>query len=140
MARISIFETSPAALKSQNRRIFYCIQQLRQISNPLKLTSTNLENPPPAPPSGPAPDNASEMPVWLQRVFVVVYVLFCIELGLVLIMLPWTRFWFNDGLMSQWPNFQHWMQQGFVRGAVSGLGLLDIWLGVIEAVRYRDRR
>jgi hypothetical protein len=51
------------------------------------------------------------MPVWLQRVFVVVYVLFCIELGLVLI----------------------------VRGAVSGLGLLDIWLGVVEAVRYRDR-
>ncbi|HEY2496095.1 MAG TPA: hypothetical protein VGK24_03420 [Candidatus Angelobacter sp.] len=80
------------------------------------------------------------MPVWLQRVFVVVYVLFCIELGLVLIILPWTRFWFNDGWMSQWPNFQHWMQQGFVRGAVSGLGLLDIWLGVIEAVRYRDRR
>jgi hypothetical protein len=31
------------------------------------------------------------------------------------------------------------MQLGFVRGAVSGLGLLDIWLGVIEAVRYRDR-
>jgi hypothetical protein len=80
------------------------------------------------------------MPLWLQRVFVVVYVLFCIELGLVLIILPWTRFWFNDGWMSQWPNFQHWMQLGFVRGAVSGLGLLDIWLGVIEAVRYRDRR
>jgi hypothetical protein len=31
------------------------------------------------------------------------------------------------------------MQLGFVRGAVSGLGLLDIWLGVLEAVRYRDR-
>jgi hypothetical protein len=105
----------------------------------LKSTSTNLENPTPAQPAEPAPDNAAEMPVWLQRVFVVVYVLFCIELGLVLIVLPWTRFWFNDGWMVQWPAFQHLMQLGFVRGAVSGLGLLDIWLGVLEAVRYRDR-
>jgi hypothetical protein len=78
------------------------------------------------------------MPVWLQRVFVVVYVLFCIELGLVLIALPWTRFWFTYDWIS--PSLQHFLQQGFVRGAVSGLGLLDIWLGIVEAVRYRDRR
>jgi hypothetical protein len=106
----------------------------------LKLTSTNLENPPPASPAEPVTGDTAEMPVWLQRVFVVVYVLFCIELGLVLIVLPWTKFWFSDGWTAQWPGFQHLMQQGFVRGAVSGLGLLDVWLGVVEAVRYRDRR
>jgi hypothetical protein len=100
------------------------------------LTSTNLENPPPSP--DPVTDNSAEMPVWLQRVFVVVYVLFCIELGLVLIALPWTRFWFTYDWIS--PNLQHFLQHGFVRGAVSGLGLLDIWLGIVEAVRYRDRR
>ena len=105
----------------------------------MKTTSTNLEDPTPAEPTGPAPDDSAEMPVWLQRVFVVVYVLFCIELGLVLIVLPWTRFWFSDGWTSQWAGFQHLVQLGFVRGAVSGLGLLDIWLGVVEAVRYRDR-
>jgi hypothetical protein len=110
-----------------------------QISNPLKLTSTNLENPPPAQPTDPAPEQPAEMPVWLQRVFVVVYVLFCIELGLVLIILPWTRFWFSDEWTAKWAAFQNLMQLGFVRGAVSGLGLLDIWLGVAEAIRYRDR-
>jgi hypothetical protein len=104
----------------------------------LTLTSTNLENPPPSP--DPVTDNSAEMPVWLQRVFVVVYVLFCIELGLVLIALPWTRFWFSDDLLGQWPMLRHFLQMGFVRGAVSGLGLLDIWLGIVEAVRYRDRR
>ncbi len=103
----------------------------------MTLTSTNLENPPSP---DPATDNSGEMPVWLQRVFVVVYVLFCIELGLVLIGLPWTRFWFNNGLLAQWPALQHLLQQGFVRGAVTGLGVLDIWLGIVEAVRYRDRR
>jgi hypothetical protein len=28
--------------------------------------------------------------------------------------------------------------QNFVRGLVSGLGLVDIWMGVAEAVRYRE--
>ena len=105
----------------------------------MKTTSTNLEDPTPAQPTGSPPDHTAEMPVWLQRVFVVVYVLFCIELGLVLIVLPWTRFWFSDGWTSQWVWFQNLVQLGFVRGAVSGLGLLDIWLGVVEAVRYSDR-
>jgi hypothetical protein len=27
-----------------------------------------------------------------------------------------------------------------MRGLVSGLGLLDIWIGVSEAVHYRDHR
>ncbi|HEU4417144.1 MAG TPA: hypothetical protein VFT65_20320 [Candidatus Angelobacter sp.] len=76
----------------------------------------------------------------MQRVFVVVYVLFCIELGLVLIILPWTRFWLSEGWLAQWPAIGNVLQQGFVRGAVSGLGVLDILLGILEAVRYRDRR
>jgi hypothetical protein len=81
------------------------------------------------------------MPVWLQRVFVIVYVLFCIELGLVLMVLPWmTGYWFSGGWLAQWPELRNLLQSGFVRGAVSGLGLLDIWLGIMEAVRYRDRR
>jgi hypothetical protein len=57
----------------------------------------------------------------------------------VLIVLPWSRFWFSAGWKAQWAWFQNLVQLGFVRGAVSGLGLLDIWLGVVEAVRYRDR-
>jgi hypothetical protein len=77
----------------------------------------------------------------MQRVFVIVYVLFCIELGLVLVALPWmTSYWFSGGFLEHWPQLQSMLQGGFVRGAVSGLGLLDIWLGIMEAVRYRDRR
>ena len=80
------------------------------------------------------------MPVWLQRVFMIVYVLFCIELGLALIILPWTSYWFSDGWVVQWPGLSSILQTGFIRGAVSGLGILDICLGLMEAVRYRDRR
>ena len=106
----------------------------------MKLTSTNLDAPPPAP-AEPAQDHAGELPVWLQRVFVIVYVLFCIELGLALVALPWLPdYWFNGAWLTPWPQLRTLLQSGFVRGAVSGLGLLDIWLGIMEAVRYRDRR
>jgi hypothetical protein len=53
--------------------------------------------------------------------------------------LPWVGKWFEEGLVSHWPELQRVLQHGFVRGAVSGLGLVDIWLGVWEAVHYRDR-
>lgn len=99
-------------------------------------TSTNLENHP-----GPPPIEGETLPpVWLQRASAVVYVFFCIIIGLYLIVLPWAR-WFDGGFSSQWPIWlQHLLQSGFVRGAVSGLGVVDIWLGILEAVNYRDRR
>ena len=30
--------------------------------------------------------------------------------------------------------------QGWVRGILSGLGLLDIWIGISEMLHYRDYR
>ncbi len=78
--------------------------------------------------------------MWLQRLFAFVYVLFCMTLGTALVVLPWTHGWFEDGFIARWPTVQFLLHQGFVRGAVSGLGLIDIWLGILEAVHYRDRR
>ena len=97
--------------------------------------STNLENP-----AGPQPvEEYAEAPVWLQRLFALVYVLFCMILGTALVVVPWTESWFSDGFVAGWPALQRFLHLGFVRGAVSGLGFIDIWLGVLEAVYYRDR-
>jgi hypothetical protein len=102
----------------------------------LTLNSTNLD-----PPSGPPPvAEYAEPPLWLQRLFTFVYVLFCMTLGMTLVRLPWTEGWFEDGLVAGWPTVQHFLHQGFVRGAVSGLGLIDIWIGVLEVIHYRARR
>jgi hypothetical protein len=76
----------------------------------------------------------------MQRLFMCVYVLFCVFLGLTLIKLPWSESWFETGLLTRWPELQQILHLGFVRGAVSGLGVIDIWLGVHEAIHYRERR
>jgi hypothetical protein len=101
----------------------------------LKPISTHLATPAEQPPL----DEYAEAPVWLQRLFAATYVLFCIVLGTWLVALPWIGRWFDEGLVTRWPELQRVLQHGFVRGAVTGLGLIDIWLGVWQAVHYRDR-
>jgi hypothetical protein len=77
-------------------------------------------------------------PVWMQRVSLLVFVVFCIELGILLTVLPWTRVWSENSLLAGYPALRSFLQQGFVRGVVSGLGLIDIWIGVWEAVHYTE--
>jgi hypothetical protein len=86
--------------------------------------------PPPLPPKKPH--------LWLQRIWLVVFVLFCLEVGIILAALPWTGIWTNNSLLLGYPQVREFLMQNFVRGLVSGLGLVDIWMGVAEAVRYRE--
>jgi len=75
---------------------------------------------------------------WLQRVWLVVFVLFCLEIGILLTVLPWTSLWTSNSLMASFPPLKEFLSHNFVRGLVSGLGLVDIWMGVAEAVTYRE--
>lgn len=75
---------------------------------------------------------------WLQRLWLVVFVLFCLEVGIILTVLPWTRLWTDNSLLIGFPALKEFLNYNFVRGLVSGLGLVDIWMGVVEAVTYRE--
>jgi hypothetical protein len=80
-------------------------------------------------------------PVWLQRMSLFVLVLFCVYLGVLVMILPWwTRMWDQNELILAHPAVAAVLQMGAVRGFISGLGLLDIWIGVSEAIHYRDHR
>ena len=84
------------------------------------------------------PASSEEAELWLQRIWLVVFVLFCLEVGIILTALPWTRIWTDNSLLLGYPRIREFLMQNFVRGLVSGLGLVDIWMGVAEAVRYRE--
>ena len=76
--------------------------------------------------------------VWLHRISLVIFVIFCIELGMLLAVLPWTPVWTNNGFVVAYPLLKSIVQLNFVRGLVSGFGLVDIWIGIWEAVHYND--
>jgi hypothetical protein len=103
----------------------------------IPVTSLNY---PPMPAS--ASTTAGEMPtrgeIWLQRTMLIVRVVFLLELGLFLTVLPWMDAWSHNGLLLPHEWLQVLLVNNFVRGAVSGLGLVDLWLGISEAVRYRE--
>src|SRR5512133_3742093 len=70
--------------------------------------------------------------VWLHRICLVIFVIFCIELGMLLAVLPWTPVWVNNGLVASYPLLKSLLHGNFVRGLVTGFGLIDIWIGIWE--------
>lgn len=93
-----------------------------------------------APSDGGEPANRTA-PVWLQRLSLFVLVLFCVYLGVLVMMLPWwPRIWDRNEFILARPWLTALLHNGAVRGIISGLGLLDIWIGISEAVHYRDYR
>jgi hypothetical protein len=68
----------------------------------------------------------------------VVRVIFLIEVGMVLTISPWTPVWTQNSLLIAHPAVRDFLAHGFVRGAFTGLGLINIWMGIWEAVQYRE--
>jgi len=103
------------------------------------------QEPQSAPPAMPAPspqmDQAAGAPVWLQRMSLFVLVLFCVYLGVLVMVLPWwPRMWDQNLFLEARPHLSAFLHIGAVRGLISGLGALDVWIGVSEAVHYRETR
>ncbi len=89
----------------------------------------------------PSHHDPAPAPVWLQRMSLLVLVLFCFYIGGLLAVLPWSpRYWDQNGWLLAHPGLQTILGKGWVRGLVAGLGLLDIWIGISELLNYKDFR
>ena len=86
--------------------------------------------------SPPAPSRAE---LWLRRFSMLIFVVFCIWIGMLLVVLPWTDAWTQNNVLVRYPAVRLFFARNFVRGATSGLGLIDVWLGVWQAVHYREK-
>src|SRR5258706_5755361 len=97
----------------------------------LHPTSTNLA------PAKPKPTRGQ---IWMARLLLCVEVIFFIELGMVLLVIPWTSLWQQNHLTLGHPALQQLVEHPFTRGAISGLGLLNLWIGIWDAVHYREEK
>jgi hypothetical protein len=79
------------------------------------------------------------------KLTIVFFILICFEIGILLVILPWvpTPSWNENYLLVLAADKAHWpwlalaMKSGYARGAVTGLGLCNILLGVWEIVNFR---
>ncbi len=66
----------------------------------------------------------------MNRFLRVVLLLIWIELGFALILLPWSDIWEMNIFLFQHPALGFLIKNAFFRGAISGLGLMNILLAV----------
>ena len=72
----------------------------------------------------------------MPRLLRIVLILIWFELGLVLILGPWSEFWDLNFFLYQYPSLGLIASNAFLRGAISGLGFLNV-LFALEAFRFR---
>lgn len=76
------------------------------------------------------------VPRWLRQAERMLAVLVRLYLGLALCFVPWFRpLWDNNPLFLHVPALLPVLTSGAVRGVVSGLGLLNLWLALDGAIR-----
>ena len=59
---------------------------------------------------------------------------FFLEIGALLIVVPWTSFWDQNVFIESSASLQRMLNNHFVRGAVSGLGVINLGVAVLEIV------
>ena len=73
----------------------------------------------------------------MNRLLRIVYIVFCFEIGVFLFVFPWLALWTRNYFVGQYPLLAGIVRNYFLRGAVSGLGLADVWLAFYELWRFR---
>jgi hypothetical protein len=69
------------------------------------------------------------------------FALYCLEAGLFFTIVPWTAIWTVNPLLHHNLTLAIWADNPFVRGFVSGFGLLHLILGIRDIARIlRARR
>jgi hypothetical protein len=48
------------------------------------------------------------------------------------LLVPWSAFWDRNYFLQSWPAIQPVLTNNYVRGAVSGLGLLNVYAALAE--------
>jgi hypothetical protein len=72
----------------------------------------------------------------MNRLLAVAFILFCFEIGLFLVFVPWSQLWEHNVILSYSFPLRRLLLNNFFRGAVSGLGVVDLVLGFSELGRF----
>ena len=72
----------------------------------------------------------------IDKILFWLYVLYCFEAGIFLLVFPWMRMWDQNSLLSYYPCLRGVFLNDFFRGAVSGLGMANLILGSWELAHF----
>ncbi len=71
-----------------------------------------------------------------QRLRALVYLFYLFEVGIFLLLVPWSPFWESNYFVAHLPLLQQLAMSPFARGAVSGMGALHLLVGAIDSLAF----
>jgi hypothetical protein len=85
----------------------------------------------------PAPQR---IPKWLERAELFLRVLLRMYIGVAVCYAPWSKvFWDQNPLFLHYPTLALLAENGAMRGVISGIGLLNLWVAFEDAFRRSER-
>jgi hypothetical protein len=60
------------------------------------------------------------------------YIAYFLEVGLILLFVPWSVFWERNFFAESLPLVHAVVKNNFVRGAISGIGVLNLLAGLVD--------
>lgn len=76
--------------------------------------------------------STAEAPIrFFSRLLIAAYL---IEAGVLLVLAPWSGLWERNYFAAAWPQVGFWMASPYVRGAVTGIGLVTALGGLRDLV------
>jgi hypothetical protein len=74
---------------------------------------------------------------WYHKLGILLFIIVCFEVGAFLTVFPWTPQWDSNSVASLFPMLRELWASSYFRGALSGLGLLNIYISLGEVSRLR---
>jgi hypothetical protein len=93
----------------------------------------------PTPDSGPLPPVESRRPQRPPRLLRLVFAIFTFEIGLFLTVFPWVDIWSLNYFSGWLPALENLWDEPYFRGAITGLGLVNIYVACAEVLRLFRR-
>ena len=74
---------------------------------------------------------------WYHKLWAVLLVTFCLEIGCFLLFFPWSGYWDTNYFAHALPQLQSYWSNTYFRGLVSGLGVANLYISLAEIFRLR---
>jgi len=74
---------------------------------------------------------------WYARFRILLFIVFAFEIGFFLLVFPWMQGWDRTSIPILAPWLAHVWDNPFFRGAISGLGAVNIYISLLEVGRLR---
>jgi len=71
-----------------------------------------------------------------DRLRALVYLFYLFEVGIFLLLVPWSPFWDSNYFVTWLPLIKDFCLSPFVRGAVSGVGVLHLLVGALDSLTF----